>query len=378
LATVVPGDPNAIRFIEVGTGDRHTLALTSSGDVYAWGMDGGYGASGDGTGAEQTWPRPVPGLNDMVAISAGEKHSVAVTSDGRVYTWGDNTYGQLGDGTTTRRLAPVLVTGISDVVKVAAGVRHTLAMTRDGRVYAWGDNTYGQLGDGTQDARLVPTVVVNITSAVDISVGGEGQDGFSIAATTNGDVFSWGRDWHGSLGIPAQVGLIFRSTPVQVQSVYGAVAVSAGGGHAFALTQNGRIWAWGENGSGQLGDGSDAYVFRRAPIMLAGLPGFVDVSAGETHSLAVTIDGKTMTWGTNAYGELGNGQSWAGWAGLWTPTDVPNLRPMIAGTAGDYDSFGITADGAIYAWGSNGLATLGDGTVDDRHSPVRIAGGDPG
>lgn len=151
----------------------HALALKADGTVWAWGSNNN-GQLGDGTTTNRATPVQVAGLSDVIAIAAGGPsvppasgdyggHSLALKSDGTVWSWGFNGYGQLGDGTTTNRATPVQVVGLSDVVAIAAGSFHSLARKKDGTVWAWGLNDAGQLGDGTTTNRTTPVQVANIT-----------------------------------------------------------------------------------------------------------------------------------------------------------------------------------------------------------------------
>ena len=146
--------------VSVAAGYGHSLALTESGEVWAWGNNW-YGQLGDGTTTDRYTPVLVEGLGDVVSIAAGYGHSLAFTESGEVWAWGDNGYGQLGDGTTTDRSIPVLVEGLGDVVSIAAGYYHSLALTASGEAWSWGNNYYGQLGDGTTTDHYTPVQVVS-------------------------------------------------------------------------------------------------------------------------------------------------------------------------------------------------------------------------
>lgn len=154
--------------IRIAAGYAHTAALKSDGTVWTWGNNR-YGQLGDGTTIDRTTPIQVKGLTDVIAIAADSPsksvftgHTVALKSDGTVWTWGWNAGGQLGDGTTIGRTTPVQVKNLTDVVAIAAGQGHTVALKRDGTVWAWGYNGYGQLGDGTTTTRTTPVQVQNL------------------------------------------------------------------------------------------------------------------------------------------------------------------------------------------------------------------------
>jgi alpha-tubulin suppressor-like RCC1 family protein len=146
--------------VMVSPGIYHTLGLTSSGSVWAWGS-GAWGALGDGTTTSQaTTPQQVSGLTNVVSVAAGNFFSLALKSDGTVVSWGANGSGQLGDGTLTNRTTPITVPNLSRITAIAAGHTHTMALESDGTgsgyLWVWGDNAYGKLGDGTTTNRLFP------------------------------------------------------------------------------------------------------------------------------------------------------------------------------------------------------------------------------
>ena len=147
--------------IAIAVGEQYTVALKSEGTVWTWGRND-YGQLGDGTNTDRNIPVQASELSGVIAVAAGELHTVALKSDGIVWTWGYNTYGQLGDGTNTERNTPVQVSGLNDITAITAGWEHTIALESDGTVWTWGDNTDGQLGDGTNMARNTPVQIKKI------------------------------------------------------------------------------------------------------------------------------------------------------------------------------------------------------------------------
>ncbi len=155
----------------VSAGAYHTLVLKDDGTVWAWGMSY-FGQLGDGTQSDSQTPVQVKGLDgnqnltDIIAIAAGEVHSIALKSDGTVWAWGGNT-GKLGNNTNFNSPTPVQVLGLggegilTEIIAIAANRDHSVAIKSDGTVWAWGDNRYGQLGDNTQTNRSTPIKVVN-------------------------------------------------------------------------------------------------------------------------------------------------------------------------------------------------------------------------
>jgi alpha-tubulin suppressor-like RCC1 family protein len=245
----------------ISAGEFHSLALLGAGTVMAWGANND-GQLGDGTTSNSDTPVEVRGLTGVAAVSAGgcgrfpEGHSLALLTTGRVMAWGGNQYGQLGNGTTSGSDVPVEVPGLREVVAVSAGEFFSLALLKNGRVMAWGRNNLGQLGDGTTSPAIdVPVEVTELAGVTAISAGGCGgsSEGHSLALLSNGAVTAWGYNGSGELGNGTTAN---SDVPVKVRGLAGVTAVSAGTSHSVALRQNGTVAAWGANYSGQLGDGS--------------------------------------------------------------------------------------------------------------------------
>ena len=275
----------------------------------------------------------LPGEARAVSVAAGGEHSLAAGSDGRLYAWGYNDYGQLGDGTATERHSPVAVALPAGVtaLSVAAGLRYSLAVGSDGKVYAWGDNYNGELGDGTAIERHSPVAVALPGGARAASVAA--GSGYSLATGSDGRVYAWGYNGFGQLGDGTRTG---RRSPVAVALPGGAraVSVAAGGEHSLALGSDGRVYAWGYNGLGQLGNGTANRRLSPVRVPLLGGARAVSVAAGWEHSLAVGSDGRVYAWGSNAGGQLGDGIA----AGSDSPVAVPlpggiTVLPVAAGHA---------------------------------------------
>ena len=371
-----------VKATPVAGGLYHSLALTSTGAVFAWGWNI-VGQLGNGTtnGSDVPVKVRLPGGTKITAIAAGFAHSVALTSTGAVLAWGKNYNGNLGNGSTTDSEVPVKVNlpAGTKVTAVAAGGEHNLALTSTGAVLAWGYNADGQLGDGSTGASDVP-VNVSLPTGTKVTAVAAGAL-HSLALTSTGAVLAWGYNADGELGDGNRTN---SDVPVKVKLPGGTEvkAVAAGGYYSLALTSAGSVLAWGYNADGELGDGnrtnSDVPVKVKLPAgrkvtAVAGggfLEGVGVTMAGPGHSLALTSAGSVISWGYNADGELGDGNR--------TNSDVPvkvklpASRKVTAVAAGELHSLAVTSTGAVLAWGGNNFGQLGDGSYKGSDVPVRV------
>jgi alpha-tubulin suppressor-like RCC1 family protein len=285
----------------------------------------------------------------------------AAGSSGAVEDWGLGTSGQLGNGSTSTSNVPVAVSfpaGVA-VSEVAGGDDHSLALSSTGAVYAWGDNANGQLGDGSTASSDEP-VLVQLPGGVTATAVAAGEQ-FSLALTTAGSVYAWGNGDSGELGDNADTP---SDVPVQVQLPEGvtASAIAAGLESGLALSSAGLVYAWGYNASGQLGDASTADSDVPVQVQLPGGTDATGVASGSNNGLALTSSGEVYGWGNNGYGQLGDGTT--------TNSDVPvevhlpgGVTP--SGIGSEWDAgLALTSTGALYAWGLNDQGDLGDGTID--------------
>jgi alpha-tubulin suppressor-like RCC1 family protein len=363
---------------QVWGGGRHSIALLSDGSVWTWGSDvsGKLGnnqvsPSYNVTNNDCFLPQKVHGpgnvgyLSSMVAISAGEGHNMALKSDGTVWMWGWNGLGQLGNGTTNDAHTPVQVSGMSNVVAISGRGYHCLALKSDGTVWAWGWNAWGQLGDGKTDAPLTPVQVVGLTNPASISAGYT----VSVALMSNGTVQVWGTGPYGELG---QGNFGDHSyTPITVKGLSNVVSVSAGFQNPEALKSDGTIWMWGYGGWGQLGNGGTnntslpGRVLNLTNMIFAG-------PTGDRDNCAIGADHTVWTWGRNYNGQLGVGT--ASQVFQMVPTNVPAFGSSYAVMVQtpDWHTLALQADGTLWGWGINDHGQLGNNTTNEADSPTPV------
>ena len=316
LASYKGSDGQAVYTIEVGgqvlqvrqvaAAFNHTCAVTSTGGVKCWGLDN-HGQLGDDAAlTNQPTPVDVLGLTSgVVSVAAGSAHTCAVTTTGGLKCWGSDGTGQLGnDAEFFSKPTPVDVLGLtSGVASVSAGSNHTCAVTTTGGVKCWGTNNNVQLGyDTAFNNQPTPVDVVGLTSGVASVAAGSNH---TCAVTTTGGLKCWGYDAQGQLGNDAA--LTSQPIPVDVLGLTsGVVSVSAGGSHTCAVTTAGGLKCWGRDISGQLGNDA-ALTDQPTPVDVLGLTsGVASVSAGGNHTCAVTSTGGVKCWGRDNYGQLGN------------------------------------------------------------------------
>lgn len=356
----------AYKAISVSTGMFSNCALTEAGGVKCWGYNYD-GELGNGTANDSLIPVDVSGLTSgVVFVSNGYKHTCALTSLGGVKCWGFNFDGELGDGTTTLKRTPVDVSGLtSGVAGISANGYHTCAVMNSGAVKCWGYNAFGELGNGTTTSSSTPVNVSGLSSGVNVVKAGEYH---SCALMAAGGVKCWGQNYYGQVG---DATVINKLIPTDVSGLTsGVAALSAGGSHTCALTTGGGLKCWGWNLYGQLGDGTTTN--RSTPVSVSGLgSGMKAINGGSRHTCALTTGSGAKCWGLNTFGQLGNGTT-----GLSSfPVDVSGLTSGVnVIRAGYLDSCALLTSGGLRCWGDNQYGELGDGTYNNALIPVTVYG----
>jgi alpha-tubulin suppressor-like RCC1 family protein len=343
----------------IDAGDTHTLVVKRDGTVWAFGSNG-WGYLGDNTTTARSLPVRAAGVTGIKGVAAGAQHSLAVGLDGRVYSWGTNTSGQQGDGATIGyRTVPWPVPAVTNAAAVAAGSNHSLALTTTGQVYAWGANGSGQLGLGHTTVQPTPTLIPGLSDIAGIAAG----DTHSLAWTTAGVLYAWGNNGNGRLGDSSTTQ---RTSPVVITGITGVAEAAAGSGHSIARTTSGEVWTWGRGFDGALGLGNTTD--RWMPTQLTGLLNVLAIGAGSNHSLASAAM-TTYAWGKNNSSQVGDGLT----ANRTSPY-ATSVGPAVQLTGGSVHSVALDANGAVWTWGGNSSSQLGNGTATPATTPAPISG----
>jgi alpha-tubulin suppressor-like RCC1 family protein len=372
--------------IEVSAGGSHSCSLGAGGEIRCWGLNG-VGQLGDGTRQSHFKPVTIKGIPDAVQIGAGRYFTCVRRASGRVSCWGEA--GQLGSKRGRNRHGHSLVQGLNDAVDLSAGAVHACAARRGGGVACWGSNGGGQLGDpalitvekdgeGVETKRRkkkgsrTPVVVRGVSDAKAVACG----NAHTCALRAGGTVVCWGLNRYGQLGDGT---VVDRVTPVAVEGLKNVTGITGGEFHTCALTRAGEALCWGRNDAGQLGDGSRENRAAPTPIKMPGkvagaeaeaaIPGVAAISAGERHTCLRVRSGRAYCWGDNEGGRLGDGTD----EERITPVEVHGLPEVVAVSAGSMHTCAVAGEGAVFCWGVND-GQIGDGSDRDRPLPRAVAG----
>ncbi|KAF6136622.1 hypothetical protein GIB67_016078 [Kingdonia uniflora] len=304
-------------------------STTTTLELYSWGR-GGSGQLGGGIEENRLYPSPVsslllpssfhlaptsgillpspPSPNNSTGISCGLFHS-ALLVDGKLWIWGKGDGGRLGLGHENPAFTPTLNPNLECLRSVALGGIHSVALTSGGDVFTWGYGGFGALGHSVYTRELMPRMVKGTWSGKICQIATSGTH--TAAITDSGDLYMWGRDeGDGRLGLgpgrgPNEAGAL--SIPSKVKELPVPVAsVSCGGFFTMALTQDGQLWNWGANSNYELGRDNKVGGWRPQPIASLEDIRITQIASGGYHSLALTDEGKVMSWGHGGHGQLGN------------------------------------------------------------------------
>ena len=384
---------------QISGGLMHTVAIDKEGKVYTWGNNE-YGQLGDGMITNSALPICISDKENelkgkrMVDISAGYGHTVALDEERKVYTWGYNEFGQLGYVTEDNSTEPICISNKENelkgkkIISISAGEAHTVAIDEEGKVYTWGNNEVGQLGDGTTTNSVLPICISDKENElkgkriVDISAG----YGHTVAIDEEGKAYAWGYNEFGQLGDGTTTNSVLpicisnKENELKGKKI---ISISAGGVHTVAIDEEGKVYTWGNNEVGQLGDGTTTNSV--LPICISDkeneLKGkrIVDISAGYGHTVAIDEEGKVCTWGYNKDGQLGDGTTTNSVLPICISDKDNELKgkKIINISAGVVHTVALDEEGKVYTWGDNEVGQLGDGKANDIVAPIHIHSAEP-
>lgn len=359
---------------KVAVGGDHTVAIATNGSLWSWGLNN-LGQLGNGTYDSSNVPVQIGTATDWTDIVAGDRFTVALRATGFInsnktlWTWGSNNSQQLGGGALLYRNYPLQIGTNQKWVDIAAGREFVLAIQDDGSVlsqgnrtlWGWGSNQYYQLGIDGATNTTV-SAPLQIGTNINWSKVCAGYE-FSIARKTDGTLWGWGRNNYGQIGLNSISPSVFERTQIGTNTGW-STNISAGGNFALATLTNGTLFAWGYNNVGQLGIGSTTNQMQ--PTLVG--TNFNSIAAGGGHSLAITVSNTISAFGYAFFGQLGFGNS----NNLNVPTQLNFIGPFSKVAASNSHSVVIKNDGTLWAFGKNVYGQLGDGTIININIPTEI------
>lgn len=342
--------------VAVAAGRAHSVALRNDGAVFAWGANA-FGQVGDGSTVDRAAPVRVPGVSAR-AVAASDAQTVVVLTSGRVWGWGE-TAGLGLDLTVLGQIVaiPLKLVDFPDVAQVATARGLTVLTRADGSVWYLGTGLSGRYGGGLVDLAVSPMALP--LAAAGVAVGSDQvfvllSDGTvrGLGGNSNGEL---GRTDIGSSDVFVAPEAEAACTGPAVSPLTVAPRVSMGRGQTLVVRQDGSVWGAGANDTGQLGNGSTAAAVVHA-VRAGQLTGMVGVSTRAGHSLAVGADGRVWSWGDNGFGQLGDGTV----TDRTSPVQVVGLDGVTRVAAGGGHSLALRGDGSVWAWGSNGNGAVGN------------------
>jgi alpha-tubulin suppressor-like RCC1 family protein len=384
--------------LSVAAGRNHTCAVVSSGHVFCWG-DGSKGQLGDRSANPSSFPVEVLNITNAVQVAARGNHTCTVLATGHVQCWGENNEGELGDGSSLMKKTPIEVKGISDATQVAAGESSTCALLSTGHIDCWGSNARGALGNGEtgpepcteaeRSCSLTPVEVTGIATATSVEAAGE----HVCALLSDGSEKCWGANEHGELGTGSNVGpetcfyhwrgagpgAPCSRTPVSVQGIMAVRAIGTGGNDSCAALESEAVECWGDDHSGELGDGNSG-ADSDIPAEVLGVTTAVALSLGKNFGCAALASGHVECWGGNAFGQLGSGtetgpETCSEEACSTRPVEAAGITSAAAIGAGNLHACAVLTDGHVDCWGDDEQGELGNGSAShSSDTPVEVQG----
>ena len=334
--------------------------------LWFWGENGNdkmSGIPGNPTGHISS-PIQIPGTDWKLMQGAdSSEHLIMLRSNGTAYGWALNDYGQIGDNTVVKRSSPTQIPGTT-WVSATRTHNDTLATRSDGTLWSWGSNNNGELGVNSRTAYSSPVQVGSATNwptTTDYYGKMDGGDGHVGAINTSGELFMWGTNGEGRLGLSNQTKY---SSPVQIPGTW--KVIGCGNEGSAGVKTDGTLWTWGRNEYGELGHNNKTDF--SSPKQVGTSTDWEYVSVGDNNMQAVKTDGTMWGWGYNDQKQIGDGTD----KSKSSPTQVPGTT----WTKQMYTSYSHTAaiktDGTLWTWGSNPSGQLGHNNGNSYMSPVQV------
>ena len=360
-----------VTFPQIETQNYSTVTLKSNGEIWSYGYNG-YGQLGTGDTTYKVLPT-YTGINNITQISLGGTHTLALDTEGHVWSWGYNGYGELGNGTTTSSTEKVLVKSpdgegvLENIVAISAGNYHSIALDKDGNVYTWGYNGYGQLGLGNTTNTVLPVKVDDLEGIIKIEAGNY----TSYVIDNNNHLWSTGYNYYGELGNGSTSN---RSKFTQIQTLENVSDVSASETNStIVLLSDGTVWGFGNNTNNQL-----TTVGGATPQQLKGPDGMLkditSISVGYYTGYAITSEEKVLAWGLNNYSQLASGTTETKSTPVYMKEkDGNDFTDSMIVSGGRYSAELAKSDGTVWGVGYNGYGNIGDGTTNSKNQITCIS-----
>ena len=343
---------------QISAGNSHTLFLKKDGTVYACGMnEHGELGMGENDMNPRYTPVIIPTLVDIIQVSAGERYSLFLKSDGTVYACGVTVFGNLGipiyDVDAIH--VPTQIPGLNNIKHIVAG-SHSLFLKTDGTVYACGNNNTGQIGMGEDDldTKYTPTLIPGLTDVKQITSGAS----FTLFLKTNGTVYACGYNQYGQLGM-GPLDTTTRFIPTKIPSLIGVKQIAAGSYHSLFLKSDGTVYGCGFNTYAQLGLGASDMNTKYEPTIISLIDNVIYVAAGSLFSMFLKSNNTVYVCGLNSDYIESYGLGLNDYYGRYVPTLIPSLNNIVQIDAGQSHLIFLKSDGTVYGAGQNTYLQLG-------------------
>ncbi|NOQ73793.1 MAG: hypothetical protein GQ574_17430 [Crocinitomix sp.] len=355
--------PNFAQQVDAGNG--HSIVLEKDNTVWTAGRnDHGQLGTGDYVNKDE---RQNTGLSNIEVIARGYDHSMAIDEAGALWVWGNNRFGQLGVGHKSDVLKPLKSTVPQKFAQCEGGYDHSVFLDRKGCVWASGLNEHGELGNlNFQNSNVMVAVrlekgeqLQNIAQIVSVGY-------HTMALDSNGTIFSWGANYYGELG---HFKVNLQPFAAKVEGLKNIHSIAVGWSHSVALNKNGEVYTWGANAATYPAESGYKTEFYDHIIQVKDLPKISQIACGSWHSLALDYKGKVWSWGKNTYGMLGNGTT----TNEEFPIQMVGIEKAESIGGGCFQSMVVDSSGNIFTCGDNGFGQLGLANDDRKLAPVQMA-----